>query len=149
MSCIRRHCPLKHKDRHTLYPSIFIVGLHIRGLVRDCSNSIVLAMELPQSCPKPSILYERNMISYQFLISEIGIRQNVSFVQFTIATVRCFIRLLQNVRLPFTISNTVDEGLYLSQKTPVPFGKTCSKGKNLYNLLSECFILMVSNCNTN
>ena len=29
--------------------------LHINGLVQDCSNSSALAMELLQSCPKPSI----------------------------------------------------------------------------------------------
>ena len=28
---------------------------HFNGLVQDCSNSSVLAMELPQSCAKPSI----------------------------------------------------------------------------------------------
>ena len=29
--------------------------LHIDGLVHDCGNSIANAMELPQSCTKPSI----------------------------------------------------------------------------------------------
>ena len=28
---------------------------YIDGLVQDCSNSSALAMELPQSCTKPSI----------------------------------------------------------------------------------------------
>ena len=32
-----------------------ITYLHINGLVQDCSNSSVLAMELLQSCIKPLI----------------------------------------------------------------------------------------------
>ena len=28
---------------------------HNNGLVQDCSNSSALALELPQSCPKPSL----------------------------------------------------------------------------------------------
>ena len=30
------------------------ISAHIEGLVKDCSNSSALAMELPQSCSKPS-----------------------------------------------------------------------------------------------
>ena len=30
-------------------------SLHINDLVQDCSNSIVLAMQLQQSCTKPLI----------------------------------------------------------------------------------------------
>ena len=36
---------------------------HIDGLVKDCSNSSVLAMELLQSCTKPSILHS---LSHEF-----------------------------------------------------------------------------------
>ena len=37
-------------------------GIHINGLVQDCSNSSVLGLELLQSCTKPSIwLYEINL----------------------------------------------------------------------------------------
>ena len=36
-------------------------GIHIDGLVQDCSNTIVNALELPQSCTKPSN-YEDNLI---------------------------------------------------------------------------------------
>ena len=39
--------------------TFFIVG-HFADLAQDCSNSTALAMELPQSCTKPSIL------SYQY-----------------------------------------------------------------------------------
>ena len=35
--------------------SIYFVMEYIDGLVQDCSNSSVLAMELLQSCIKPSI----------------------------------------------------------------------------------------------
>ena len=35
---------------------IFYHTSHIDGLVQDCSNSSALAMELLQSCTKPSIL---------------------------------------------------------------------------------------------
>ena len=31
------------------------IQLYINGLVQDCSNSIANALELLQSCPKPSI----------------------------------------------------------------------------------------------
>ena len=34
-----------------------IFPLHIDGLAQDCSNSSALAMELLQSCPKPSICF--------------------------------------------------------------------------------------------
>ena len=32
-----------------------LLGVYIDGLVQDCSNSSALAMELLQSCTKPSI----------------------------------------------------------------------------------------------
>ena len=34
---------------------MFISPSHINGLVQDCGNSIVLTMELLQSCTKPLI----------------------------------------------------------------------------------------------
>ena len=34
---------------------ILHIEYHINGLVQDCSNSSALAMELLQSCTKPSI----------------------------------------------------------------------------------------------
>ena len=51
---------------HTVNPTIhglsnfniswgFILQLYIDGLVQDCSNSIANALELLQSCTKPSI----------------------------------------------------------------------------------------------
>ena len=36
--------------------------MHINGLVQDCSNSSALAMELLQSCTKPSIYVWMNQI---------------------------------------------------------------------------------------
>ena len=42
------------------YP-LSVYSIHIDGLVKDCSNSSALAMELLQSCAKPSIRYS----SYQ------------------------------------------------------------------------------------
>ena len=35
----------------------FLYEYHINGSVQDCSNSIANALELLQSCTKPSILY--------------------------------------------------------------------------------------------
>ena len=35
----------------------YFMGFYFDGLVQDCSNSSALAMELPQSCTKPSIYY--------------------------------------------------------------------------------------------
>ena len=37
---------------------------HIDGLVQDCSNSIAIALELPQSCAKPSIHITAAVESY-------------------------------------------------------------------------------------
>ena len=41
-------------------PSDAIIVVHIEGLAQDCSNSSALAMELPQSCTKPSIYASTN-----------------------------------------------------------------------------------------
>ena len=35
--------------------SMMLLSLHVDGLVQDCSNSSALAMELLQSCSKPSM----------------------------------------------------------------------------------------------
>ena len=35
------------------YPNTLHLDVHIYGLAQGCSNSIVLAMELPQPCAKP------------------------------------------------------------------------------------------------
>ena len=47
-------------------------SLHVDGLVQDCSNSSVLAMELLQSCTKPSMLYFtlNYLLCKNFVISE-------------------------------------------------------------------------------
>ena len=37
------------------YPIKWIYANHIDGLVQDCGNSIANALELPQSCAKPSM----------------------------------------------------------------------------------------------
>ena len=38
----------------TTYKTVYDTILHTDGLVQDCSNSIANAMELLQSCTKPS-----------------------------------------------------------------------------------------------
>ena len=43
----------------TVISSISFTYLHVEGLAKDCSNSSALAMELLQSCAKPSILPEK------------------------------------------------------------------------------------------
>ena len=40
---------------HMKYPCSHAGVVYIHGLVQDCSNSSALAMELLQSCAKPSI----------------------------------------------------------------------------------------------
>ena len=49
----------------TIYGQQFNPGLDIDGLVQDCSNSIANALELLQSCTKPSIypITSRSMAS--------------------------------------------------------------------------------------
>ena len=48
-----------------MYDSITMHQIYIDGLVQDCSNSSALAMELLQSCTKPSIYLLHNpSISY-------------------------------------------------------------------------------------
>ena len=42
--------------------TVVTVKLHIDGLVQDCSNSSMLAMELLQSCTKSSICLDRYKI---------------------------------------------------------------------------------------
>ena len=42
----------------TLCPELFWVHLYFDGVVQDCSNSIANALELLQSCTKPSISYK-------------------------------------------------------------------------------------------
>ena len=49
-----------HTDRLMLLPCLLermsrLLDPYIDGLVQDCSNSSALAIELPQSCTKPSI----------------------------------------------------------------------------------------------
>ena len=55
---------IKYIKWNILAPSFYVFqmfhwcemsSLYIDGLVHDCSNSIVSALELPQSCTKPSI----------------------------------------------------------------------------------------------
>ena len=45
-------------------------NVHIDGLVLDCSNSSMLAMELPQPSAKPSIYFITAILwlHYQFLV---------------------------------------------------------------------------------
>ena len=50
MSCFRKYSTLQQK-----MPILYIY--HIESLVQDCSNSSALAMELLQSCTKPSIYH--------------------------------------------------------------------------------------------
>ena len=47
---------ISHLQFYPYTPSL--VWPYIDGLVQDCSNSIALAMELLQSCTKPSIYTE-------------------------------------------------------------------------------------------
>ena len=48
---------LNDQSRITWKMQLWIQSLHIDGLVQDCRNSSALAMELLQSCTKPSISY--------------------------------------------------------------------------------------------
>ena len=48
------YSPDMSDDVLTFQLNLMLVG-HIGGLVQDCSNSSALAMELLQSCTKPSI----------------------------------------------------------------------------------------------
>ena len=43
----------------------FVKLEHLDGLVQDCSNSIANALELLQSCTKPSTLWKENISVYQ------------------------------------------------------------------------------------
>ena len=49
------HNVLKCNDSFLSFHSKMVKELDIVGLVEDCSNPIALAMELSQSCTKPSI----------------------------------------------------------------------------------------------
>ena len=56
------------------------IKTHINGLVQDCSNSCVLAVELLQSCTKPSIYFpQRNGIEniYKMAIT-LSLKQSVN-----------------------------------------------------------------------
>ena len=46
------HDPVRHDVAHS---SARIIIEPISGLVQDCGNSSALALELPQSCTKPSL----------------------------------------------------------------------------------------------
>ena len=48
----------KHRYSRGLGLTQWSQGLHIDGLVQDCSNSSALTMELLQPCSKPSIWYD-------------------------------------------------------------------------------------------
>ena len=54
-----------HCTRHPYYKHN--KAKYIDGIVQDCSNSSVLAMELPQSCTKPSIYFSSNMMIHRRL----------------------------------------------------------------------------------
>ena len=60
-------CPAicRHRDDLIRYTGparkVIISDLYIDGSVRDCSNSIALAMELLQSCIKPSIYHSHTL----------------------------------------------------------------------------------------
>ena len=68
-----------HHQSWSIFASPKNMALGIDGLVQDCSNSSVLAMELLQSCTKPSILLfpiQNNIISswrkvryYKFMLA--------------------------------------------------------------------------------
>ena len=47
-----------------LLGEVVTMDIDIDDLVKDCSNSSVLAMELLQSCTKPSIWFFHNFFGY-------------------------------------------------------------------------------------
>ena len=55
---------LKHRDSHHTDKAVE----HLDSLMQDCSNSSALAMELLQSCIKPSMLSLYNVIRIQMLL---------------------------------------------------------------------------------
>ena len=49
-------------------PYSFDNANNIHGLVRDCSNAIANALELPKSCNKPSIYSSTTFYPHPFLL---------------------------------------------------------------------------------
>ena len=38
-----------------IYDAVYLIGLHVNGLVQDCCISIADALKIPQSCTKSSV----------------------------------------------------------------------------------------------
>ena len=50
----------------SIYPyALWLLHCHFDDLVQDCSNSSALAMELLQSCTKPSIWHSSNQTKHK------------------------------------------------------------------------------------
>ena len=54
---------------------------HVDGLVQDCCNSSVLAMELLQSCTKPSMCRTGNDCSVHFLVKIYSVKRKTRTIQ--------------------------------------------------------------------
>ena len=50
------------------------LSIQINGLVQDCSNSSALALELLQSCTKPSMIVTDHLVSLQINFHELKIK---------------------------------------------------------------------------
>ena len=53
---------------------------HLHGLVQDCSISSALAMEILQSCTKPSLCGQDGIIGYHYMAA-IVVKPFISWVQ--------------------------------------------------------------------
>ena len=54
---------------------------YINGLVQDCSNSSALAMELPQSCTKPSVMGRRQTGSTHWTLGDVAVILSLPYSQ--------------------------------------------------------------------
>ena len=75
---------------------------NIEGLVHDCSNSSALAMELFQSCSKPSKWSTRARIKNPFQVNQLSLCRNVRWIINVVMVI-----LLERLHLSCDISRTI------------------------------------------
>ena len=80
---------------------IFMIK-NIEGLVHDCSNSSALAMELFQSCSKPSKWSTRARIKNPFQVNQLSLCRNVRWIINVVMVI-----LLERLHLSCDISRTI------------------------------------------